>query len=109
MPNDKIAYPHRPAGTSTYSYFRLILGAVILCSAAAVPAAGQTGAFSSVYTESWIDGLQSGEHDELQPVTPVVVGYSVGQMAPDAPDQSISVHTSLVPQNKKAVDMREDP
>jgi hypothetical protein len=80
-----------------------MLGAVILCFAMAAPSLAQTGGFSSVYSDSWFDGVQDRTHDELNPVTPVVIGYSVGQMDPDAPDQSIAVQTSLVTENGRAV------
>ena len=54
------------------------------------------GGISGTYTETWWVGFSGGEFDELNPVEPVVVGYSVGQIDPEFYDQSISVQTSLV-------------
>lgn len=83
---------------------RVVISAVIVCFAASVPALGQSDGFSSVYTDSWVDGTQgTSEFDEMSTAPPAVVGYSVGQMEPDAPDQYMDVQITLVSQTGRSV------
>jgi hypothetical protein len=57
---------------------------------------------AGVYTDTWID-TPTEDFDELAPNPPVVVSYSVGEVDPSAPDQTISVHISLVSENGRTV------
>ena len=55
-----------------------------------------------VYSDTWID-TPTEDFDELAPNPPVVVSYSVGEVDPSAPDQTISVQISLVSENGRTV------
>lgn len=87
----------RLAGLASSAYGRVAAAAILFLIGTA-PALAQSDGFSSVYSDSWVVGGPVGDYDELQPSSPVVVSYSVGQMDPTVPDQSLYVQTSLVSQ-----------
>ncbi|HET6892420.1 MAG TPA: hypothetical protein VFH31_15060, partial [Pyrinomonadaceae bacterium] len=63
------------AGDCFSIHVRILLSAAILIVAVWSPVLGQTAGFSSVYSETWIDGVANIEYDELEPTTPVFVAY----------------------------------